>query len=155
MKAVKLRNLVLGEGIPKICVPFVGKNEKELMEEAGLCRDSPADLVEWRADWLENDSVKGETGRILSLLRESLEERPLLLTYRRKAEGGNGGCSLPDYEALLTEMIETEQMDAVDVELSAGSERVQRMIEKAHDRGVRVIVSKHDFSKTLSREEIL
>ena len=155
MKAVKLRNLVLGEGIPKICVPFVGKNEKELMEEAGLCRDSSADLVEWRADWLENDSVKGETGRILSLLRESLEERPLLFTYRRKAEGGNGGRSLPDYEALLTEMIETEQMDAVDVELSAGSERVQKMIEKAHDRGVRVIVSKHDFSKTLSREEIL
>ena len=47
MKAVKLRNLVLGEGIPKICVPFVGKNEKELMEEAGLCRESPADLLEW------------------------------------------------------------------------------------------------------------
>ena len=31
---VEVRNLKLGEGIPKICVPLVGKTNEEIIEEA-------------------------------------------------------------------------------------------------------------------------
>lgn len=160
MKKVRIGNLVLGEGKPKICVPFVGKNEEELMKEAELCAKSPADLVEWRADCLEEkrlekNSMRESAGHILLWLRESLGERPLLFTYRRRAEGGNGELSLEDYEILLTEMIGTEAVHAVDVELSAGEEVVKRVIRQARAADVKVIVSKHNFFCTLSREELL
>ena len=63
MKTVRLGDLVLGEGIPKICVPFVGKNERELMEEAALCGESPADRGGWRADGLEG--LQREQGKAI------------------------------------------------------------------------------------------
>ena len=44
MRTVRLGELVLGEGSPKICVPFVGKCIEELMEEAALCGEGSADL---------------------------------------------------------------------------------------------------------------
>ena len=164
MKTVRLGDLVLGEGIPKICVPFVGKNERELMEEAALCGESPADLAEWRADWLEGLTEGAGEGHIAgrkraadvaAQLRDRLGGRPLLFTYRRRAEGGNGDASLPVYENLIGEIIEERAAQAVDVELSAGEEAVWRLTQKARSRDVRVILSKHDFSKTLSKEEML
>ncbi len=160
MRKVKMGNLVLGEGRPKICVPFVGKNEKELRKEAALCTESPADLVEWRADWLEEknpakNSLRERAVHIIPWLRECLGERPLLFTYRRKAEGGNGEISPEDYEGLLSEMIGTGAIHAVDVELSAGEAIVCRIIRQARAADVKVIVSKHDFFRTLPREELL
>lgn len=51
MKTVTVKNITIGEGIPKICVPLVGVTEAEIVEEARQLRKYPADLVEWRADW--------------------------------------------------------------------------------------------------------
>ena len=33
-KIVEVRNLKIGEGIPKICVPLVGKTDEEIISEA-------------------------------------------------------------------------------------------------------------------------
>ena len=34
MKTVTVKNITIGEGIPKICVPLVGVTEAEIVEEA-------------------------------------------------------------------------------------------------------------------------
>ena len=50
MNPLTIKNLTIGEGRPKICVPITGATEKEILKEI----DSPdiiyADLIEWRAD---------------------------------------------------------------------------------------------------------
>ena len=51
MNPVIVRNVKIGEGIPKICVPVVGVNAEEIRKEAEALLSIPADLVEWRADW--------------------------------------------------------------------------------------------------------
>ena len=33
MNTVKIRNIVIGEGMPKICVPIVGTTKEELLQE--------------------------------------------------------------------------------------------------------------------------
>ena len=53
MKPLKIKNLILGEGIPKICVPIVGTSPEEIEAAALALSDVPADVVEWRADWLK------------------------------------------------------------------------------------------------------
>ena len=53
MKGVRVRQIEIGNGIPKICVPVVGKTQEEIIKYAEEARNSPADMVEWRADWYE------------------------------------------------------------------------------------------------------
>ncbi len=47
MKPLRIKNLVLGRGIPKICIPMTGKNEEELLKELAYIREFTPDLVEW------------------------------------------------------------------------------------------------------------
>ena len=53
MRTVKVRNTVLGEGLPKICVPITGTSEMEIKTQAEAAALAGADLVEWRADYLK------------------------------------------------------------------------------------------------------
>lgn len=52
-------------------------------------------------------------------------------------------------------MAKSKLVDIVDVELFTGDEFVKEMIEVAHENGVKVIMSNHDFFKTPSKEEIV
>lgn len=37
MNTVKVRNIEIGSGVPKICVPIVGVTKDEIIAEAKLC----------------------------------------------------------------------------------------------------------------------
>ena len=54
MNPVVVRNVAIGEGIPKICVPIVGKTREEILEAAKNILPIGADVVEWRVDWYED-----------------------------------------------------------------------------------------------------
>lgn len=53
-KIVKVRDVRIGEGIPKICVPIVGRTKEELLEEVNSLKNISLDVVEWRVDFYEN-----------------------------------------------------------------------------------------------------
>ena len=65
MNPVIIRNLKIGEGIPKICVPIVGKTKDEVIQEVKNIKALPADLVEWRADWFEHVQDFAEVEKVL------------------------------------------------------------------------------------------
>nr|WP_302592381.1 type I 3-dehydroquinate dehydratase [uncultured Marvinbryantia sp.] len=50
---VKIRNLILGEGIPKICVPVMGRTRQEIVYSVRNAMEQGPDMIEWRADFLE------------------------------------------------------------------------------------------------------
>ena len=54
MNPVVVRNVAIGEGIPKICVPIVGKTREEILDAAKKILPIGADVVEWRVDWYED-----------------------------------------------------------------------------------------------------
>ena len=45
MATVKIRNIVLGAGLPKIAVPNVGSTEKEIMASAEKIKAAKPDLM--------------------------------------------------------------------------------------------------------------
>ena len=53
MNTVKVRNVEIGSGVPKICVPIVGVTKDEIIAEAKTFDSIPVDVVEWRVDWFE------------------------------------------------------------------------------------------------------
>ena len=49
-KPIQIKNLTIGAGIPKICVPLTGTTREKICQEAEDAKKAAADLVEWRAD---------------------------------------------------------------------------------------------------------
>ena len=50
---VEVRGVKIGEGVPKICVPIVGKTKEEILAAAKSFADVKMDVVEWRVDWFD------------------------------------------------------------------------------------------------------
>ena len=155
MNPVIVRNVKIGEGIPKICVPIVGVTQEEIIEEAKNIATLPTDIVEWRADWYKDvfsfEAVRG----VLKALREILKEKPVLFTFRTEKEGGEKAINNATYIGLNKTVIESGDIDLLDVELFSGDGVVEEIIDHAHQNQVKVIVSNHDFEKTPSKEEIV
>ena len=53
MNTIKVRNIEIGSGTPKIIVPIVGVTKQEIIDEAKTFDSIPVDVVEWRVDWFE------------------------------------------------------------------------------------------------------
>ena len=53
MNTVKVKNVTLGEGKPKICVPIVGITKEDILNQAKALQNVEVDVVEWRVDCLK------------------------------------------------------------------------------------------------------
>lgn len=154
-KTWKIRNVEIGAGIPKICVSITGKNEAEILKQAEEIKKNPADIAEWRADFYEKVSEKEKVFLVLKQLREELEDKPILFTFRRKEEGGEKEISPEAYKGLNVSIMESGLADMIDIELFSGEKLVHELVSAAHKRQLRVVLSNHDFEKTPEREELL
>lgn len=155
MNTVRVRNVVLGEGKPKICVPIVGVTKDEIIGAAKTMTGIPADIVEWRVDWFEYAFETEKVIQVLKELREVLGETPLLFTFRTAKEGGEKVIEPGKYVGLNKSAAATGYVDLIDVEAVSGDAAVKDMIEEAHRHRVKVIVSRHDFEKTPKQEDII
>lgn len=155
MNTVIVKNTVIGDGIPKICLPIVGKTKEEIIRQAKGLKDTSADIVEWRVDWFENASDIDKVKDVLKDLVPDLNNIPLLFTFRRSKEGGQRLLDSKAYAKLNKEIVETGLVDIIDVEAFTGDEIVRDIIASAHKSGVRVIASNHDFHKTPSKDDII
>ena len=78
MNTVQVKNTVIGEGRPKICVPIVGKTKTDILEEAKKITALPVDVVEWRVDWYEDIFDFAKTEATMQALREVIGELSLI-----------------------------------------------------------------------------
>ena len=155
MNTVKVRNIEIGAGIPKICVPIVGVTREEILAAAENIKSTKADVVEWRVDWYENIFDFTKTEATMQALREVLGEMPILFTFRTSKEGGEKAIETEAYVELNQNAAKTGLVDLVDVEAFTGDDVVKAVVEIAHENGVKVIASNHDFHKTPAKEEIV
>ncbi|MDS0528489.1 type I 3-dehydroquinate dehydratase [Clostridium sp. SHJSY1] len=154
-KVVTVRDVNIGEGIPKICVPIVGKTRDELIEEISELNDIDLDILEWRVDFYENVEDIELVKETLKDLRNIIGNTPILFTFRSLKEGGEKEVSIEYYTKLNKEIAATKLIDLIDVELFTGEEIVKDIVKCAQNLGVKVVMSNHDFFKTPSQEEIV
>ncbi len=154
MKIVEVRGIKIGTGRPKICIPVMEKRTEDIVEMAEQAVMVGADLIEWRADaWerLECDRLPGT----LKALRTRIGQVPLLFTIRTSSEGGLKALSPEEYTRLNQTAIESGVPDLIDVEMGREPKAVERIIDAAHEAGVSVVGSYHDFFKTPSVEAMI
>ena len=154
-KYVEVRGVKIGEGVPKICVPIVGKTKEEILAAARSFEDVALDVVEWRVDWFEGVFDFAQVEDVLKDLREALGNIPLLMTFRTSKEGGEKAIEPAAYAELNIKAAQTGYVDLIDVEIFTGDEIVKKIIDGAHAAGVKVIASNHDFFKTPAKADII
>ena len=153
MSVLRAGNTTLEDGKVRICVPIAYETEKEILEESvRIGKSSVADIAEWRIDWYQDVFQPRKRNALSRKIRENLQGKPLLVTFRSRREGGERDITPEAYQVLLDEVIESNigsnTVDLLDVELSQGMACVQELIKHAHQMGIGVIVSQHDFKKT-------
>ncbi|HAU4331122.1 type I 3-dehydroquinate dehydratase [Citrobacter freundii] len=155
MKTVTVRNLVIGEGAPKIIVSLMGKDISTVKSEALAYREADFDILEWRVDHFADVSSIDAVLEAARAIRDVMTDKPLLFTFRSAKEGGEQALSVEEYLALNRAAVDSGLVDMIDLELFTGDEQVKATVEHAHAKNVFVIMSNHDFHKTPATEEII
>ena len=155
MNTVKVRNIEIGAGAPKIIVPIVGKTKDEIITEAKTFDSIPVDVVEWRVDWFEGVFDFAQVEDVLTALREVLGNTPILMTFRTSKEGGEKAIDDKAYAELNLNAAKSGLVDLIDVEIFTGDAVVREIIDGAHAAGVKVVASNHDFHKTPAKSDII
>ena len=152
---IEVRGVLFGRGKPKICMSLLGKNNAELMEEVKALKALNLDVVEWRMDYHEDVEDISKMQNALKILRNELGNIPILVTFRSKKEGGERELSVAYYQELNKAIVATGMAEMIDVELFTGDEIVREILDFAHNKGVKVVMSNHDFLKTPPKQEII
>ena len=155
MNTVKIRNVEIGAGAPKVIVPIVGKTKEEILAKGRELASIPLHVVEWRVDFYEDVFQIPQVLETLKGLRAALGETPILFTFRTLKEGGEKEISMEDYTTLNKAVAQSGDADAVDVEIFSGDEVVKENIANIHAAGKVVVGSNHDFHKTPTQADLI
>ena len=168
----------------KVCVPITGKNPAEIEQQALAIAGTDADVVEWRFDLATElyrpfvqpkanadarDAAEGSSSAeidaaskdllqlqaVITRLRALLPGKELLFTIRTQRQGGNFLNDAAAYRRFCVLALASAQLDYLDLEDTTAEEDSRALMTLAHEMGVRVIASYHDFEKTPAVEEIL
>ncbi|MDW2643475.1 type I 3-dehydroquinate dehydratase [Citrobacter sp. HN-141] len=155
MKTVTVRNLVIGEGAPKIIVSLMGKDISTVKSEALAYREADFDILEWRVDHFADVASIDAVLEAARAIRDVMVDKPLLFTFRSAQEGGEQALSVENYIALNRAAVDSGLVDMIDLELFTGDDLVKATVEHAHAKNVFVIMSNHDFHKTPAADDIV
>ncbi len=148
MKPVIIKNIKIGEGKPKVCVPIVEADEAAILEACRRISETDADMIEWRADMYANYAKEEDVLSVLASLRQAYPDKPLLFTLRSDTEGGQAKLDDYQYLTLNQAVVRSGNADLVDVELSRGEEIAKQLLKNAHLHSLHVLLSAHYFDET-------
>jgi 3-dehydroquinate dehydratase I len=156
MRPIKIRDVVIGEGRVKAIVPITGTTADEAMAQARVIGASAqTDIVEFRIDFLDVALDAAELAALGPKVASELKGKPLIVTFRTKAEGGNKAIADADYGALYETLLKAQFADLIDVEMFRSEAMVRRLVAAAHNVGAFIVMSSHDFASTPPAAELL
>lgn len=150
MKTILIRGKPAAGGkLPLLCTPLVAPTRDALLAEAATAAAARPDIVEWRVDYFGDIGKPGAVVDAGRALRRRLTGTPILFTRRSAAEGGQpvpiAGSAVVE---LYREVCAADVADLVDTEMSNPPQDVKAIREAAHEAGVGVVLSYHNFQAT-------
>ena len=146
-------------GLQRRAAPvIVGVMKSLSIREAKRAKESGADVIELRIDLLKDEEKSiGKVKEFIAMLKHSSTpiQMPIIVTNRKKEEGGSFAGSEAKRIGMLISILETAKVDAVDIEFFSPTELKKAIIEKAKSLHIPVIFSFHDFKGMPSHEDIM
>lgn len=163
---IKIRNVTIGER-PLICAPVISEYEEGILKDCRIIKESPADIMEWRADYFKECDNHARIREVLENIRKECGDMPVIFTYRMKDEGGETYVSRPvdvgEYTDIVNCAADTGCADLIDIQvMSLASHKLaphkdinaENIISDIHKKGAKVIASNHHFDKTPADDEM-
>lgn len=163
MNTLKIREMTLEAGRPKIAVPIVSADPKEIIEECESIRKMPCQIMEWRADSylgaIENPEAAMKEKdfyldiiKILDDINFIAAGMPIIFTIRSKSQGGGAELDRDHVAEIRDLAAQSGLVDFIDVEFfgadgTADMGFLKKQIDDIHKHNCRVILSHHDFLK--------
>ena len=145
IKKVKMSNLFIGEKPVLLCT-ILEKDVESTVKNAKKAFKNGADCIELRIDKLKDNSM------IKDIIKKI--KGPKLLVCRPK--DWDGFFEGTEEERIKRLLIAIESgADAVDVELKTPSNLREKIIKKAKQKGIPVLIAYENFEKTPTNEELL
>lgn len=154
MNSVRVRNIIIGEGKPKIVVPIIARTESEIEEQLQKILQQKIDILEWRGDWFDGIFDCKRVENILGKMRNYVGEIPILFTFRTAKEGGKKDISKEVYDKININIAKMDLVDLIDVEGFA-FENAECLIKQLKQQNLKVVISHHNFEKTLTKSEMI
>lgn len=171
MNTLKIRDLVLKPGRPKVAVPIVAQHPAEIVAECEKIQALPCDLIEWRADYylsrmgnlnelLTDKNAYLDMVKILDDLNYIAAGKPIIFTVRSRRQGGQVQLTKEQLASIYGLIAQSGLADFVDIELyhkqkELDGDWIFRQIEEVHRCGAKVILSHHDFDCMPDPSEIV
>ena len=181
MASVHIKNTILGEGVPKVCVPLTDRSLSSLESSLNNMRGKHFDLIEWRVDKFEafrqhimenaevgnfrdNDVIPAaksmnDIGIALkeaaALIRAAFPDKPVIFTIRTNRDMEDFEISDEAYAAAVSYAVGQGLGDIIDIEQSRGAALVIRLVNLAREYGIKTIVSKHLAKRTPAEADII
>lgn len=152
---IKIKDLTLGDGQPKIAVSITAPDLTGIKHQLSLIQAEQPDLVEWRLDMLKVFPSADTLQKGFNLIKQQIPRMPLLVTFRTIPQGGCLNISEMQYLQFLQQLVKVPQVNLIDVEFNHDPEQVKKIVELAHQHGITVIMSSHNFSETPSKTELM
>lgn len=155
---ITIRNIHIGEGRPKICVPLVSSNLEDLEKECASLVSCPLDMLEWRVDYLMNMEgihLVQDLEKAYNIIRKYFKDTPLLTTVRTKSQGGVHKTPSGEYLSVLSLIINSHWADILDVEYGHELMDTRVLISQAKAKGISVLMSYHKFKRAMSETELI
>ena len=132
-----------------VCIPVVGRQRTEILDDVAAAGKKQPDLIEWRADFFDRVDQADEVLALAAEIRAAAEDIPLIFTLRTQREGGEA-VKLSDegLASLCVEVCELRLADFVDVEMSAPDAQLQAVLASAKKHDMQVVLSYHNFEET-------
>lgn len=167
MKPLIVKDVELDDGSFKICVPLTSRNEVSLMNDLLHLKGKVFDLIEWRADYYfaKHEDLENLNLKPLRLIRKMFSDKPLIVTFRDISEGGQSAIDQIKLLEFRKNVIDSGIADIIDIELmnfkmSGGvhaqiHKEYEGLLERAKEKGIKVILSFHDFNHSPEVQEMI
>lgn len=142
-----VKGKVIGTGRPCVCVPVMGREKQEIIDEMIALSKSTVDIIEWRVDAFSDYLDFNEVRKVLQAAAPYLADKIFLYTFRTKRQGGFGDVSVEQLEDIHDVGAESGIVDLLDLEYFA-EEFPMIKIRKLQEKGVKIVASHHDFEET-------
>ena len=154
-KICKIKDILIGDGIPKVCVSVVSDNHQAIITDIIRLMDYDIDIIELRIDYFKELLNQQKLKELFKMIATLEMKQALILTYRSVKEGGLGELSHEEYINLYKIALESGAFDIYDVELSSGTNAIITLNNMIHEANRKVIMSSHDFTRTPSLDTML
>ena len=143
--SIEIKGVIIGEGKPKVCVPIVESHDEAILNKLKEFNELEVDMIELRIDFYENIHQEDALRNLFLNIAALQIQKPVILTIRTAAEGGEVEIDPKDYFNVYKLAVEANAFDIYDVELALGTNMAIELRTLIHDAGKYMLMSSHNL----------